>query len=81
MVSKCANPSCGALFRSLRSGKLFLVDLPRYSSKPGGENGGTFPGRTAEYFWLCDQCCAELTVVVDGSGQAAVAKARASKSG
>ena len=81
MVTKCANPSCGALFHYLRSGKLFLVDLPRFSSGTGGERGGTLSGRTAEYFWLCDQCCAELTVVVDGSGRAAVAKAHASKSG
>lgn len=78
MVTKCANPSCGALFHSLRNGKLFLVDLPRCSSGPGGERGGRLAGRTAEYFWLCDQCSADLTVVVDGSGQPAVAKARAS---
>jgi hypothetical protein len=72
MVTKCANPSCGASFQYLRGGKLFLVELPRLSSQPGGN------GRTAEYFWLCDQCCSELTVTVDAMGQAAVAKARAS---
>lgn len=71
MVTKCANPSCSASFHYLRGGKLFLVDLPRFSSSTGRN------GRTAEYFWLCDQCCSELTVTVDATGQAAVAKARA----
>jgi hypothetical protein len=68
MVTKCANPSCGASFQYLRLGKLFLVDLPSLSP----------PGRRSEYFWLCGRCCPELTVIVDASGQAAVAKARAS---
>lgn len=81
MVTKCANPSCGASFRYLRGGKLFLVDLPRFSCAPGGERGTAPTGRTAEYFWLCDQCCAEMTVVVDGSGQAAVAKTHAANRG
>lgn len=75
MVTKCANPSCGASFQYLRRGKLFLVDLPRFTPSSGGE------GRRAEYFWLCDRCCSELTVTVDGSGQVAVAKARASGRG
>ena len=75
MVAKCANPSCGASFQYLRGGKLFLVDLPRFSSPIAGE------GRRAEYFWLCHRCCSELTVTVDGSGQVAIAKARASGRG
>jgi hypothetical protein len=47
MVTKCANPSCGASFQYLRGGKLFLVDLPR---RPVESEGGTQPPRTAEYF-------------------------------
>lgn len=78
MVSKCANPSCGASFQYLRGGKLFLVDLPRLIAATEGENGGARLGRTAEYFWLCDGCCGELTVIVDEHGQAAVAKAACS---
>lgn len=81
MVAKCANPSCGASFQYLRGGKLFLVDLPRFSSQPAPANGAKHGARTAEYFWLCDRCCSELTVIVDGSGQAAVAKAHAAARG
>lgn len=73
MVTKCANPSCGASFQYLRGGKLFLVDLSR-SPERVLQNGGHHKGRTAEYFWLCDRCCSDLTVIVDGTGHAAVAK-------
>ena len=74
MVNKCANPACGASFRYLRGGKLFLVDLPRSSPGPGNGSPVTRQGRTAEYFWLCDQCCSRLTVVVDQNGKATVGR-------
>ena len=45
MVSKCANPSCGASFQYLRSGKLFLLDLRH--SRPVSEDGSV-PRQTAE---------------------------------
>ncbi len=75
MVTKCANPSCYASFQYLRRGKLFLLDLPRSSART--EEGGTNTDRqrTAEYFWLCDECSSQLTVIVDRNGQAAVARA------
>jgi hypothetical protein len=74
MVTKCANPSCGASFRYLRGGKLFLLDLHRSSS--GAERGNAaVKKRAVEYFWLCDRCSSELTVTVDGDGRAAIAKA------
>ncbi len=75
MVTKCANPSCNASFQYLRGGKLFLLDLPHLSART--EQGRTNTGRQriAEYFWLCDQCSSQLTVIVDDNGQAAVATA------
>jgi hypothetical protein len=74
MVTKCANPSCGASFRYLRGGKLFLLDLHRsfFGLEPGS---APVKKRVVEYFWLCDRCSAELTVTVDASGRAAIAKA------
>jgi len=74
MVTKCANPACGEPFRYLRGGKLFLVDLLRSSAGPGNGRPVTHQNRTAEYFWLCDQCCSMLTVVVDRNGKAAVGR-------
>ena len=79
MVTKCANPSCGAPFQYFRSGKLFLIELPRVSSGAGHGNArGT--NKRIEYFWLCDRCSSELTVTVDSTGQAGIARARASNS-
>lgn len=74
MVAKCANPSCGASFQYLRGGKLFLVDLSR-AARRANQEGGDSGKRTAEYFWLCDRCCSQMTVLVDESGQVAVARA------
>lgn len=73
VVNKCANPSCGASFRYLRGGKLFLLDLhrPSFGSGPGS---APVEKRAVEYFWLCDRCSSELTVTVDGNGRAAVAR-------
>jgi hypothetical protein len=77
MVTKCANPSCGASFRYLRGGKLFLVDL--HQSSTGSERGSTpVKKRVVEYFWLCDRCSSELTITVDASGRAAVGRVGAS---
>ncbi len=73
MVTKCANPSCSAPFQYLRGGKLFLIDLHRSSL---GLEPGSAPvrKRVVEYFWLCERCSSELTLTVDGTGRAAVAK-------
>ncbi len=75
MVAKCANPSCDASFQYLRGGKLFLLDLPRMSATTEEDGSSTNHHRTAEYFWLCNECSSQLTVIVDRNGQAAVAKA------
>jgi hypothetical protein len=65
MLSKCANPGCSAHFLYLHQGKLFRIDnhavnpesavaVPRTEEKK--------PSRHSEYFWLCDDCAAEMTL-------------------
>jgi hypothetical protein len=62
MLSKCANPGCTAVFLYLHQGKLFRLDvssdLPSSSTLPKETKNGL---RT-EFFWLCTQCAAELTI-------------------
>jgi hypothetical protein len=64
MVSKCANPSCSAIFRYLREGKIFhVVAGPR-----GPEKDSTSATSTHERFWLCGECSTKMTVISDGCG-------------
>ncbi len=65
MVSKCANPSCSAVFRRMGEGRLFRIEFQ--ASLP--ENAPFEPGQQArrrtEYFWLCAQCAALMTIKVE----------------
>lgn len=62
MLSKCANPACSTPFRYLREGKLFEIESDRPIETAGGFSK---PVRRIEFFWLCGECSAELTVVND----------------
>lgn len=66
MLHKCANPACTAPFRSLREGKLFLAEtLP---SNPNlAFEGNRRKQNRREHFWLCDACCAHLTLRFDNT--------------
>ncbi len=63
MLSKCANPTCRALFRYLHEGKLYVIGpkealdwhKPKCSAKSG----------QVEYAWLCSACCLHLTIQTD----------------
>ena len=74
MITKCANPACGASFRYLRGGKLFLVREPPSSiDQPQGLLPRTQSSKEAysahEYCWLCAQCAQRLTITSDGNGR------------
>ena len=59
MVSKCANPECSTPFRYLSQGRLFSLPIERLSP---ALSIATHTPRQTEYFWLCDQCAAKLTL-------------------
>jgi len=58
MLSKCANPGCTNTFLYLHQGKLFRFDTE--GDVPAGASPKT--ARNLEFFWLCDECSATLTV-------------------
>lgn len=60
MVEKCANPNCSARFRSLRDGRLFVIES---ADAPCGDAGGR--SRKLHYLWLCGCCCQTMTVLVE----------------
>lgn len=51
MVSRCANPSCGAPFRYLHEGHVF-----RFASEVRCHDEWKCEGPHIHYFWLCDSC-------------------------
>ena len=61
MLSKCANPNCDALFHYLKDGRLFRMN-PRLQLV-----GQRRPVQKIEYFWLCAQCAATMTLASDGN--------------
>jgi hypothetical protein len=66
MVARCANPGCAAPFLYLHQGKLFRMesDVSFVSRNPGSPDPeGKKPARRVEYFWLCRDCAAEMTLV------------------
>ena len=62
MLSKCANPGCPATFLYLHEGKLFRLDTKVEILARVPVREVTRPSRRVEFFWLCDQCAAELTL-------------------
>jgi hypothetical protein len=65
MLSKCANPACHASFRRLTEGKLFQVETC-YPGLPEAADGKRNAQRHTEYYWLCSDCCRNLTLVSSG---------------
>jgi hypothetical protein len=69
VLAKCANPACGAKFRYLTVGKLFVVECrnsgPGDGSAPGPELAKRFD--RLRYFWLC-QVCSQVTTIQTSSG-------------
>lgn len=63
MLSKCANPECGATFHYLGQGKLYEI---RGDAKTGPQAVKKAAGRS-ERFWLCDKCSNMMTLAVDAA--------------
>lgn len=69
MLSKCANPGCPATFLYLHEGKLFRLDTNVEVLARIPVREVTRPSRRVEFFWLCDECAAELTLgYIRGTG-------------
>jgi len=60
MLDKCANPACSATFRRLRDGRVFVTEVEGdYKSNASVD----VPRR--QYFWLCNSCCRNMTVIAE----------------
>jgi hypothetical protein len=63
MLHKCANPACSTPFRSMREGKLFLVET--FASDHHNFDANRRKIRRREHFWLCDACSCQYTLRFD----------------
>jgi hypothetical protein len=69
MLSKCTNPGCFAQFHYFHQGKLFRWE----TAGAARDNNPSFgadpeikaPARRIEYFWLCEDCAASMTLAFD----------------
>jgi hypothetical protein len=78
MLSKCANPGCTATFLYLHQGKLFRLDISTDVLAASSTSPKTRAAPRVEFFWLCSECAAELTIDYDqGAGVAVVPLAKA----
>ena len=59
MLAHCANASCGAPFRHLHEGRLFLLEAEQLSDSSNTK---------AEYFWLCAACSKQMTLCLTHDG-------------
>lgn len=77
MLSKCANPACGAKFQYLHLGKLFAIEYRNGSAKYADAARSEL-AQTREclrYFWLCSICCQSMTIQVGRAGRVRIAPA------
>lgn len=66
MISKCANPACSARFRYLHQGKLFRFEREAQNRDEvllGFDPAVLKPSGSADFFWLCEKCSAEMTLI------------------
>jgi len=73
MVSRCANPECGAHFHRLGQGRLFHFEVASKQTQKVPQQGlrlVTTPRSTpkVEHFWLCSKCAGRMTLKFDKNG-------------
>jgi hypothetical protein len=73
MVSKCANPSCSAVFRRMGEGRLFRIEFQASLPEDARFDPGRQVRRRTEYFWLCSGCAPLMTIKVE-HGEVTVSK-------
>ena len=67
MLAKCANPGCSATFLYLSQGKLYRWETSTAANGNGPSFGADTQAqsgtRRMEFFWLCEECAATMTLV------------------
>lgn len=69
MLSRCANPACGAPFRYLKEGAVYIAEWANEGDtcelgNPAGSLNGRWSRR--EMYWLCSNCNRSLLLIANG---------------
>ena len=84
MLSKCANPDCGARFRYLKEGTVYIAEWPNEGDTCElTSSAGPLHVRweRREMFWLCSDCNRKLTLIAEGTQVIAKPRAKISAPG
>lgn len=83
MVSKCANPSCSVPFRSMRDGRLFLLEGRENARSRADQSvwSNPEPARKVRLGWLCNHCYSKSGVVSKPVSGKAPERARTASAG
>lgn len=79
MLSKCANPGCGAPFRYLNEGTVYVGEWCQDGDVCGLTESAHLSGKRwsrLEMFWLCTACNRTLTLTVKGNEVVAIPRAK-----
>ncbi len=68
MLSKCLNPDCPTIFRYLKEGRLYRVELPSGQLRPALAGAPPRRNQPVEHFWLCKECARSFVLTVDERG-------------
>lgn len=59
MLAKCVNPACSKPLHYLRDGTIFHIDRATPVAETAKQS------HNVEHFWLCGDCCQQMTVLFD----------------
>ncbi len=68
MVARCVNPECNTQLHSFADGRMFQFEVISISVSANDDSTAPFdekPKRQTAQFWLCGNCAATLTLLLD----------------
>ena len=68
MLARCVNETCNRPLHSFSEGRLFQFEVVSISLAASDEHSAPFdekPQRETVHFWLCGQCAATSTLVLE----------------
>jgi hypothetical protein len=72
VISRCANPACSTRFRYLHEGRIFQFEVRSIPVAGVDARTTKSPPRGTEYFWLCDSCALNMTLVLEPDAEIAL---------